>query len=550
MASPVSSLKERVVTLVVSADLALPDDDLESPISPVGLAQMIMEVSLSRVWLGGLASRELQMPSSLDSSVRAGDEHVIEAAGPCQGKPVRLGQKGDGIQKSGGSATMPRYYDPRRRVQVALLDLRLEEFYWVGETIGRGGFARVRLAQHLKSGQATVVKVIQKKNAGHSYKEFVVDAGIYEMFLRKKDHTNVVRYFDLLESPDHYLVVMERLEGLPLESALTVSGGKWSQRCCAAAMTDLLSALCHMHTVIGFYHRDVKIENLQYRSKTTLIDEHMECFGDLVIFDFGLARFVHQEWDRGYAGTALYVAPEVLTEFNTKDSRKSKTGGYSPAVDLWAAGLLLFAFLAGDFPYDEDDIWGCGDESGDVFSGFVKQAIQELGDRLTKEGSPVPRELLDGLLQADPTRRLDASAALQDPWLTRAKPPTVILHPPTPAMKKNKAPTNDVRYYNGATTKSAASKENKVPTNDYQFRAAAEYLAKLPDPALEDDYDTAATNDNAAPYYGAAVMKSTNSKETKAKAGGHSMAPMNEAKFRVAAEYLESLTNQQVAKAN
>merc|ERR1719352_512452 len=229
-------------------------------------------------------------------------------------------------------------------------------------------------------------------------------------------HTNVVRYFDFLESPAHYYVVMERLEGLPLESALTASGAKWSQRCCAAAMADLLEALRHIHIVVGFYHRDVKIENLQYRCKTTPVNAHMQCFGDLVLFDLGLARFVEQEWDGGYAGTALYTAPEVLRELNTEDSCKGNTGGYPAAVDLWAAGLLLFAFLAGDFPYTEDDLWG-GTASVDV-SGLTKKAIQELDDRLTEERISVPRALLDGLLDADPAGRLDASAALQDPWLT------------------------------------------------------------------------------------------------------------------------------------
>jgi serine/threonine protein kinase len=462
------------------------------------------------------------------------------------------------------------------------LSLQLRDLYWVGKTIGRGGFARVRFAQHLESEQATVLKIIQKKKAGHSYKKFVVDAGIYELFLKmsaEDRHTNVVRYFDLLDSPENYYVVMERLEGLPLESALTASG-KWSQRCCAAAMADLLKALRHIHIVVGFYHRDVKIENMQYRCKTTLADEHMQCFGDLVLFDYGLARFVDQEWDGGYAGTGLYVAPEVLRELHTENSRKSNTGSYSPAVDIWAAGLLLYALLAGDFPYSEEDLWGpegvsvrrSGTESVDV-SRLVKEAIQELDARSTAEGISIPRALLEGLLDADPASRMDASVALLDPWLTRTNG-TVAASLYSAALKKSSASKEYMdTYYYAATARSSGSKEIKVPgelessppardktkkiemeKSPQPFKATThEHQLLRPDtapvhpfapfdPTSEDDNNARATNTRGkmkkvqkskVRYYSAAVMKSSASKETN--------VPTNEEGSKAAAEYLESL---------
>ena len=336
-------------------------------------------------------------------------------------------------------------------------------------------------------------------------------------------------------------------------------------------MADLLKALRHIHIVVGFYHRDVKIENLQYRCKTTAVNEYMQCFGDLVLFDLGLARFVEQEWDGGYAGTALYTAPEVLRELNTEDSCKGNTGGYSAAVDLWAAGLLLFAFLAGDFPYTEDDLWG-GTASVDV-SGLTKKAIQELDDRLTEERISVPRALLDGLLDADPAGRLDASAALQDPWLTGTKG-TMTASRYSAAVKKSaaskdlgakvrfskdveaneaaakscarketKVRRNDARYYHEAVMKSSSSKETKVPTNDARYEAAEKFLKSLPDPSLEDYCNVAATKSSAleekevpkseARYYNEAVMKGSASKET--------TVPTNFARYKAAEKYLKSL---------
>jgi hypothetical protein len=229
--TPESENKPRVTWQCPSRDPEYEDDsgdDPLSPMSPVGVAEKISKDIISRVWLGGLASTELQMPTALDASVRVGDLHSAEVAKTTG--PVRFGTEGDGVQESCGPAAKARYCDPRQRIQVSMLELRLEDLYWVGKTIGRGGFARVRLAQHCESEQSTVLKSIQKRKAGHSYPQFVVEAGIWEMMMKmsiESLHTNVVRYFDLLESPDHYYVVMERLEGLPLASALTASGAKW-----------------------------------------------------------------------------------------------------------------------------------------------------------------------------------------------------------------------------------------------------------------------------------------------------------------------------------
>ena len=41
------------------------------------------------------------------------------------------------------------------------------------------------------------------------------------------------------------------------------------------------------------------------------IERTLEVDGGLVLLDFGLSRFVGQEWDGRYSGTERYAAPEV-----------------------------------------------------------------------------------------------------------------------------------------------------------------------------------------------------------------------------------------------
>jgi serine/threonine protein kinase len=377
------------------------------------------------------------MPSTLPDSVLAGD--VIDLAVAKSSGPVRFGNKAERVQEPTESLAQARSRDPRQRVKVGMLDLRLQDLYQVGRAIGRGGFATVRLAEHCESGQRAVLKSIPKADAGRSYQRFVAEAGIFEVALTMSldhRHTNVAQYLDLLESPSRYYVVMEPLEGLHLADALTQADTIWSQRTTAAATHDLLAALRHIHG-LGIYHRDVKLENLRFRAKAK---RNAEDFGDLVLFDFGLARFIDQAWDKGFGGTILYAAPEVVREIKLEPSSRSSTGGYSPAVDLWAAGLLLFVFLEGDFPFEEDDVWSTSTD----YSELTQEAIG--GAAAPQEEASSPLKLLKGLLDADPTRRLDAASALEDPWL----------------MSLTRSPcATAASGYSAAVTRSSASKRSK-----------------------------------------------------------------------------------------
>lgn len=78
-------------------------------------------------------------------------------------------------------------------------------------------------------------------------------------------------------------------------------------------------------------HRDLKLENLLL-AEPGKVD-------NIKICDFGLAKQNQSQQMQTICGSPQYVAPEVLqAEKGTK---------YGPEVDLWSAGVILFALLAG-----------------------------------------------------------------------------------------------------------------------------------------------------------------------------------------------------------
>lgn len=90
------------------------------------------------------------------------------------------------------------------------------------------------------------------------------------------------------------------------------------------------------------------------------------------IADFGLSKFFSNDNVLStMCGSPQYVAPEVL---GVGDGLKE----YSPAVDMWSVGVILFILLSGYSPFGELVTraglgWGCScQRAAAVFCGRVQ----------------------------------------------------------------------------------------------------------------------------------------------------------------------------------
>ena len=213
--------------------------------------------------------------------------------------------------------------DPLARLQSALAGR-----YTIERPLGRGGMARVYLADDVQRGGRVALKVLHPDLAAGNSARFAREIQLAAQL----DHPNVLAVVDSGDANGLLWYAMPFIEGETLrdrlnrENSLPVAEVLRITRQVGAALD------CAHGTQI--VHRDVKPENI-------LLDD-----GQALVADFGVARAIGGESTRITAtgmtvGTPTYMAPEQALGEREVDGR----------ADLYALGCVTYEMLTGTPPY-------------------------------------------------------------------------------------------------------------------------------------------------------------------------------------------------------
>eukprot|EP01051_Picozoa_sp_SAG22_P020983 SAG22_NODE_4446_length_1267_cov_1.794521_1_plen_280_part_10 len=206
--------------------------------------------------------------------------------------------------------------------------------------IGVGSQATVSLATNKKTGETAAVKVYEKKKAGFSEDELLLEIDA----MSRCRHPGVVQLKSVHESKKTFEVLLEHCPGGELRDTINKRDGQpYPEQEAKGLIMQLVVAVewCNRR---GVCHRDLKPENILVVARS----------GDggaltLKLADFGLAAMITStdETITGAVGSPEYAAPEVV--------KPQAGGGYDARCDVWSLGVIQFLLLAGHLPFEGED---------------------------------------------------------------------------------------------------------------------------------------------------------------------------------------------------
>lgn len=234
------------------------------------------------------------------------------------------------------------------------------------------------MARHnLTNGTKVVLKASSRDDPNlareiHHHRQFIHPhiARLYEVVITEKQVWLALEFCQGDELY-HYLVT-NGPQGLPLEKVQKI-------------FAQLVGAVAYIHNK-QCVHRDLKLENI-------LLDKSE----NVKLVDFGFTREYEGKANylSTFCGTVCYAAPEML--------RGEKYAGEK--VDVWSLGIVLYALLRGQLPFDEDD------------DQLTKQKILKEEPAFPDSLPEQARVLLKKLLSKRPLHRPTLAEVLSDPFL-------------------------------------------------------------------------------------------------------------------------------------
>ncbi|KND91709.1 Serine/threonine-protein kinase par-1 [Tolypocladium ophioglossoides CBS 100239] len=203
---------------------------------------------------------------------------------------------------------------------------------YLRKKIGEGSFGVVTHFWHVSDGSEYALKeptarAIRKRAVNH-------DVWCKEARLMGQiSHPHIVRLFKANFTPHPQLFLAYAPGGSLEDQEYTTADETIS------ILQQCLSALAYLHeSKPPIVHRDIKPANILVQHRFP---------GDIYVLfgDFGIARDSYEL--STICGTQLYLAPEVYLEWQTIQSNAKTRKKYTPAVDVWSLGVVVYELICG-----------------------------------------------------------------------------------------------------------------------------------------------------------------------------------------------------------
>jgi len=336
----------------------------------------------------------------------------------------------------------------------------VSEKWYLGETLGKGGYGFVKCGYHIKNNKPFALKFMRKseKNEEKWGREQAAMVATEINALKSVDSPYVLKLFAYNlrcsypnkdgTSFDTVLLVLELAPGGELFDILYYNG-PLEAKISRTYFYQLCAGLKAIHAT-NICHRDLKPQNL-------LLNKRFQ----LKITDFGLAKIFKDDttakqkiMETSYVGTKGYQAPEILLK------RK-----YTTKCDVFSCGVILFILLTGYPPFEEatgSDGW---------YRKICQKKFKDFWDKhrdcgvSTDEG----KDLIQKCIAYQPMERYKVDEMLEHDWIMQEKLDSKELESTMRKLhaKAAKKKANDARKQQQLQTSvTARAMESPIPVYD------------------------------------------------------------------------------------
>ena len=289
-----------------------------------------------------------------------------------------------------------------------MTNLSLDDFI-LEDLIGKGTFSHVYKAKHKVNGKYYAIKQIDLNKLTN---QNMIDRELY--ITSNIKHPFITETYKSIKSSKKIILIMKYNEnGTLLDYAN--KKGKLDEYEAKKIFIQLIDFLEFLHDQ-SIVHRDLKCENI-------MLDSNF----DIKIVDFGFSRKIegNEKCMLTLCGSLQYAAPEIIVR-----------APYNNSVDLWSAGVILYAITHGTLPFSSTN------------QVSLMHQILSSHPEINPELSTELRGMIYGLLEKDPTQRITIEQIKKHPWVAKEYDDILKKSPsyenvPIKIMKKPRIQTSD-----------------------------------------------------------------------------------------------------------
>ncbi|KAG2377997.1 hypothetical protein C9374_008619 [Naegleria lovaniensis] len=254
--------------------------------------------------------------------------------------------------------------------------------------IGRGAFGSVFRGNDSKlAGKPKALKVVKFNSLAELNTAMKEGAQLMNL-----NHPNILKVNDFFVDKDQVLCIdMDYYENGDL-SKLTAPNVECPESIVKHIIYQMCDALNFVHTNLKMIHRDVKPSNI-------FIDKMSQDHVHVILADFGLARANQGSTNNSYAGTPLFMSPEL-----------GLGGKYSFNTDVYSLGVAIYQIMTKDVVTSISHLYF--DEECDA-KEFLRNKLSEPGI-YSKELI----EIVVSMLEKSSSKRPSAGDVIKDPYFS------------------------------------------------------------------------------------------------------------------------------------